>query len=128
MSGEEKRNEATSWKKSNWLFCYTNPDGSSDPRCCGVCPALPCYRAAAFSPCRLFVGGFAGIGGYARLSGLLDDRAGRNHWKALWGDSKLRRAAPPVIAADCLGQPLNSNVRQLTGVGMATPDRLALIF
>src|SRR5258707_8507218 len=79
MGREEERNEATSWKKSIWLVRYTNPDGSCDPRCCGVCPALPCYRAAAFSPCRLVVGGFAGVGGYARLPGLLDDWPGRNH-------------------------------------------------
>jgi hypothetical protein len=63
-----------------------------------------------FQPCRLVVGGFAGVGGYARLPGLLDNRAGRNHSTALWSDSKLKRAAQPVIAADCLWQPLNSNV------------------
>src|SRR5450755_1173213 len=102
MSREEERNEATSWKKSIWLVRYTNPDGSCDPRCCGVCPALPCYREAASSPCRLVVGGFAGIGGYARLPGLLDDRVGRNHSTALWGDSKLKRAAQPV---HCIGLP-----------------------
>src|SRR4030095_3403420 len=78
MSPEVERNEATSWKKSIWLVRYTNPDGSRDPRCCGVCPALPCNPAAAFAPCRIVVGGFAGLGGYSRLPGLLDDRAGRN--------------------------------------------------
>ena len=57
-----------------------------------VCPALPCNRAATFAPRRIVVGGFAGVGGYARLPGLLDDRAGRNHSTALWGDSKLRCA------------------------------------
>src|SRR5262249_52469020 len=88
MSREEERNEAISWKKSIWLVRYTNPDGSCDPRCCGVCPALPCNRAAAFAPCRIVVGGFAGVGGYARLPGLLDDRACRNHSTGLWGDSK----------------------------------------
>ena len=28
-----------------------------------------------------------------------------------WGDSKLKRAAQPVIAPDCLRQPVNSNGR-----------------
>jgi hypothetical protein len=43
-------------------------------------------------PVASLFGGFAGVGGYARLPGLLDDRAGRNHSTALWGDSKLRCA------------------------------------
>src|SRR5688572_2145840 len=87
MSREVERNEAISWKKSIWLVRYTNPDGSCDPRCCGVCPALPCNRAAAFAPCRIVVGGLAGVGGHARLPGLLDDRAGGNHPAvSLWRD------------------------------------------
>src|SRR5260221_7022939 len=90
MNREEGRDEATSWKKSIWLVRYTNPDGSCDPRCCGVCPALPCYRAAASSPCRFVVRGFAGIGGYARLPGLLDDWAGGNHPAvSLWRDKPM---------------------------------------
>src|SRR5262249_37529264 len=93
---------------SDELVRYTNPDGSCDPRCCGVCPALPCNRAAAFAPCRIVVGGFAGVGGYARLPGLLDDRAGRNHSTALWGDSKLRCAAQPLIAGNGLRPRLNA--------------------
>ena len=40
--------------------------------------------------------------------GLLDDRAGRNHSTALWGDSKLRCAAHPLIAGDGLRPRLNS--------------------
>ena len=54
------------------------------------------------------VGGFAGVSGYAWLPGLLDDRAGRNHWTAFWGDSKLRCAAQALIAGDGLRPRLNS--------------------
>src|SRR6185295_3498375 len=108
-SREESRDEATARGKPIWLVRYANPDGSCDPRCCGLCPALPCNRAAAFAPCRVVVGGFAGVGGYARLPGLLDDRAGRNHSTALRGDSKLRCAAQPLIAGDGLRARLRLN-------------------
>src|SRR5687768_190223 len=94
MSREEERNVR-----------YTNPDGSCDPRCCGVCPALPCNRAATFAPCCIVVGGFAGVGSYARLPGLLDDRTGRNHSTALWSDSnrKLTWGGWNELAATSVG-------------------------
>src|SRR5262245_42416750 len=77
-------------KSLSGLFATQTLTGHVIRGAVGVCPALPCIRAAAFAPCRIVVGGFAGVGGYARLPGLLDDRAGRNHSTALWGDSKLR--------------------------------------
>src|SRR5262249_14150664 len=121
MIREGERNEAISWKKSIRLVRYTNPEGSCDPRCCGVCPALPCNRAAAFAPCRIVVGGLAGVGGHARLPGLLDDRAGRNHSTALCGDSKLRCAAQSRIAGDGL-RPRLSSIRWIRGRCGQQPD------
>src|SRR6185295_5990428 len=54
----------------------------------------------AFAPCRITVGGFAGVGSYARLPGLLDDRAGRNHSTAYEGEvgmSSQRRVSETAV-------------------------------
>src|SRR5947207_2664967 len=97
MSREEERNEATPWKKPIGLFATQTLTGHVVRGAVAFALLYLAIGAAAFTPCRIVVGGFAGVGGDARLPGLLDDRAGRNHSTAEVGMSSQRRVSGTAV-------------------------------